>query len=76
MDGHFVCEECVAEESKILRTHHQLSKLDQAIKLYLEDASNQRQHPSQAQVLENEISDFFLNNFADLRTGKGYRREQ
>jgi hypothetical protein len=73
MDGQFVCEECVAEESKILRTHHQLSKLDQAIKLYLEDASNQRQHPSQAQVLENEISDFFLDNFADLRTGKGYR---
>ena len=54
MTGRFVCRECIAEESKILRTNHQLSKLDQAIVSYLEDASNQRQHPSQAQVLENE----------------------
>ncbi len=73
MTGRFVCKECIAEESKILRTYHQLSKLDKAIVSYLEDASNQRQHPSQALVLENEISDFFLDNFAGLRTGKGYR---
>lgn len=73
MAGRFVCGGCVAEESKILRTHQQLSKLVQAIELYLEDASSQRQHPSQAQVLENEISDFFRDNIPQLKTGKGYR---
>lgn len=71
--GRFVCGECVGEESKILQTHQQLCNLVQAIESYLEDASSQRQHPSQAQVLENEISDFFLDNIPLLKTGKGYR---
>lgn len=73
LSGRFVCENCIAEESKILKTHEQLNKIENAIQMYLQDASLQRQHPSQAQVLESVISDFFLESVPTLKAGKGYR---
>ncbi len=41
--------------------------------MYLKDTSLQRQHPSQAQVLEGVISDLFLESIPSLKSGKGYR---
>lgn len=73
MPSRFICKNCIAEESKILNTHKQLNKIEHAIQMYLNDVSRQRQHPSQAQILENVISDFFLESIPGLKAGKGYR---
>jgi hypothetical protein len=71
--GHYVCHACVDEEAKILRAHQQLQEVEKAIGLYVEDSQLQRQHPSHAKVLENVISDFFIGDLTDLKTGNAFR---
>lgn len=71
--GRYVCDACIDEEARILKTHEQLRSIENAIKIYLEDTRLQRQHPSQAQVLEDVISDFFVTDLPDLKTGKAFR---
>jgi len=71
--GHYVCHDCIDEEAKILRTHQQLQEIERAIGLYVGDCQLQRQHPSHAKILENVISDFFVRDFPDLKTGNAFR---
>lgn len=72
-EGHYVCEACMDEEARILKTHEQLQSIENEIKLYLKDSRLQRQHPSQAQVLEDVISGFFVPDLPALKTGKAFR---
>lgn len=71
--GHYVCHACVDEETGILRTHQQLQAIEKAVNLYIEDSQLQRQHPSHAKVLENVLSDFFVTDVPDLKTGNAFR---
>jgi len=71
--GHYVCQACMDEEAGILETHKQLQSVKNGIALYLEDSRLQRQHPSQAQVLEDVISGFFVTDLPALKTGKAFR---
>lgn len=73
LPGHYVCESCIDEEVGILKAHEQLQKIEKGIELYLEDSALQKQHPSQAKVLQEIISDFFISYLPDLKTGNAFR---
>lgn len=73
LDGHFVCCDCLDEETKINQTINELTSVNRAIEFYIEDSKVQRQHPAQAQILESVVADFFTTSHNELKNGQAFR---